>query len=98
MCQSFNVSVLLMSFYVDLICFLLLRRPPRSTRTDTLMPYTTLFRSTEIRRLDGLQSTLQTRGQQNIQTDIDAINVSAVQIAKLNAQLDRKSTRLNSSP
>src|SRR3546814_5288752 len=26
-------------------CFLLLRRPPRSTRTDTLFPYTTLFRS-----------------------------------------------------
>src|SRR3546814_3683736 len=25
--------------------FLLIRRPPRSTRTDTLVPYTTLFRS-----------------------------------------------------
>src|SRR3546814_5732696 len=25
--------------------FLLIRRPPRSTRTDTLFPYTTLFRS-----------------------------------------------------
>src|SRR3546814_7094456 len=30
-----------------LICFffLMIRRPPRSTRTDTLFPYTTLFRS-----------------------------------------------------
>src|SRR3546814_11509645 len=27
--------------------FLMLRRPPRSTRTDTLFPYTTLFRSVE---------------------------------------------------
>src|SRR3546814_13872632 len=27
------------------IFFLMLRRPPRSTRTDTLFPYTTLFRS-----------------------------------------------------
>src|SRR3546814_3108817 len=28
------------------ICFcLLIRRPPRATRTDTLFPYTTLFRS-----------------------------------------------------
>src|SRR3546814_1261912 len=28
------------------ICFfLMIRRPPRSTRTDTLFPYTTLFRS-----------------------------------------------------
>src|SRR3546814_4207808 len=26
----------------------MLRRPPRSTRTDTLFPYTTLFRSVEI--------------------------------------------------
>src|SRR3546814_6831184 len=26
------------------------RRPPRSTRTDTLFPYTTLFRSLNIRR------------------------------------------------
>src|SRR3546814_11245333 len=42
--------------HVDVIClvvrltllvcfFLMIRRPPRSTRTDTLFPYTTLFRS-----------------------------------------------------
>src|SRR3546814_13007862 len=28
--------------------FLILRRPPRSTRTDTLFPYTTLFRSVAV--------------------------------------------------
>src|SRR3546814_12562466 len=28
-----------------IIMFLMRRRPPRSTRTDTLFPYTTLFRS-----------------------------------------------------
>src|SRR3546814_3312422 len=28
----------------------MIRRPPRSTRTDTLFPYTTLFRSRERRR------------------------------------------------
>src|SRR3546814_13839188 len=28
----------------------MIRRPPRSTRTDTLFPYTTLFRSIELRR------------------------------------------------
>src|SRR3546814_14518428 len=28
--------------------FLMIRRPPRSTRTDTLFPYTTLFRSDRI--------------------------------------------------
>src|SRR3546814_13432560 len=30
---------------VFLFFFLMIRRPPRSTRTDTLFPYTTLFRS-----------------------------------------------------
>src|SRR3546814_1993374 len=30
--------------------FLMIRRPPRSTRTDTLFPYTTLFRSPRPRR------------------------------------------------
>src|SRR3546814_17091317 len=33
-----------MCLYV--VCFfLMIRRPPRSTRTDTLFPYTTLFRA-----------------------------------------------------
>src|SRR3546814_11234031 len=33
-------------FYLFLyLFFLMIRRPPRSTRTDTLFPYTTLFRS-----------------------------------------------------
>src|SRR3546814_16138229 len=33
---------------VLLFVFLMIRRPPRSTRTDTLFPYTTLFRSIEL--------------------------------------------------
>src|SRR3546814_1527049 len=32
--------------YCFVFFFLMIRRPPRSTRTDTLFPYTTLFRST----------------------------------------------------
>src|SRR3546814_10277309 len=35
--------------------FLRIRRPPRSTRTDTLFPYTTLFRSRR-RRLPAVES------------------------------------------
>src|SRR3546814_4604132 len=31
-----------------MICFLMIRRPPRSTRTDTHFPYTTLFRSSRL--------------------------------------------------
>src|SRR3546814_15031284 len=35
-----NYTLVTLSFF-----FLMIRRPPRSTRTDTLFPYTTLFRS-----------------------------------------------------
>src|SRR3546814_17979095 len=38
----------------------MIRRPPRSTRTDTLFPYTTLFRSTDIDLGEGLQITAAT--------------------------------------
>src|SRR3546814_2324742 len=31
--------------FFSFVFFLMIRRPPRSTRTDTLFPYTTLFRS-----------------------------------------------------
>src|SRR3546814_18040804 len=38
-----NFLDVILSFIV--IFFLMIRLPPRSTRTDTLFPYTTLFRS-----------------------------------------------------
>src|SRR3546814_19739050 len=41
-CVSSFVSL---SLDVIFFVFLMIRRPPRSTRTDTLFPYTTLFRS-----------------------------------------------------
>src|SRR3546814_1850344 len=34
-----------MVYIAHFLFFLMLRRPPRSTRTDSLFPYTTLFRS-----------------------------------------------------
>src|SRR3546814_15081425 len=45
-----SLYVLSLSHYVlysffSFFFFLMIRRPPRSTRTDTLFPYTTLFRS-----------------------------------------------------
>src|SRR3546814_656407 len=36
----------------------MIRRPPRSTRTDTLFPYATLFRSGDETLLGGVQCTL----------------------------------------
>src|SRR3546814_6058543 len=37
------------------VFFLMRRRPPRSTRTDTLFPYTTLFRSPMAAWSDGIE-------------------------------------------
>src|SRR3546814_13667488 len=44
----YSLLLLSHSFYI-LFFFLMIRRPPRSTRTDTLFPYTTLFRSRSCR-------------------------------------------------
>src|SRR3546814_14987017 len=35
-------------YFISLFFFLMIRRPPRATRTDTLFPYTTLFRSGQV--------------------------------------------------
>src|SRR3546814_11611663 len=40
--SSCAISILMSYLF---LFFLMIRRPPRSTRTDTLFPYTTLFRS-----------------------------------------------------
>src|SRR3546814_15539749 len=40
-CILYRCVVFVLCFFF----FLMIRRPPRSTRTDTLFPYTTLFRS-----------------------------------------------------
>src|SRR3546814_11127863 len=40
-CYLFGFLLFCLFFFF----FLMIRRPPRSTRTDTLFPYTTLFRS-----------------------------------------------------
>src|SRR3546814_19935372 len=34
----------------------MIRRPPRSTRTDTLFPYTTLFRSTKLKNRNTIKA------------------------------------------
>src|SRR3546814_11192396 len=50
-----------MSFFF----FLMIRRPPRSTRTDTLFPYTTLFRSAAAPALD--------RSKQESEVDVTSV-------------------------
>src|SRR3546814_3709884 len=38
----------MLSSLLVFVFFLMIQRPPRSTRTDTLLPYTTLFRSAPV--------------------------------------------------
>src|SRR3546814_16418512 len=54
--------------------FLMIRRPPRSTRTDTLFPYTTLFRSPETVR----QRDLALHGFAGVKLAVDALPVLVV--------------------
>src|SRR3546814_14998746 len=54
-------------------CFLMIRRPPRSTRTDTLLPYTTLFRSNDIAELQRLKAIAPASFHTKIQKQIDNI-------------------------
>src|SRR3546814_8980567 len=50
-CACLLYFTYLLLLFIECLCFsfsfffLMIRRPPRSTRTDTLFPYTTLFRS-----------------------------------------------------
>src|SRR3546814_1192428 len=79
---------------------LMQRRPPRSTRTDTLFPYTTLFRSR--RSAAFLVFLARTAGAGIVAADLDdgagPRAHGAVDIVPAAIFPDRKSTRLNSSP
>src|SRR3546814_9278011 len=62
----------------------MIRRPPRSTRTDTLFPYTTLFRSTDLGAASAGRSAEPLVGLPNapqvdlvISLILDSINVSS---------------------
>src|SRR3546814_5791415 len=41
----YDLCICFLCLRILCVFFLMIRRPPRSTRTDTLFPYTTLFRS-----------------------------------------------------
>src|SRR3546814_18048491 len=94
-----------------LFFFLMIRRPPRSTRTDTLVPYTTLFRS-RATVAESLCSACMARFSKHFpppskkywltQKDREYLCARSqpIEISVLHDALpprDRKSTRLNSS-
>src|SRR3546814_5386400 len=101
----------------------MIRRPPRSTRTDTLFPYTTLFRSNDDRKSVMARTTLASflnpyandgdpfespfvvtfdadpgidGNQLSQERQVDFSEVTGRFV--IDYQVDRKSTRLNSSP
>src|SRR3546814_1424278 len=65
-----------------IIFFLMIRRPPRSTRTDTLFPYTTLFRSlVHARRGVSVRTVPFAELVASIDASTDVVVTSAVQMA-----------------
>src|SRR3546814_11971905 len=70
--------------------FLMIRRPPRSTRTDTLFPYTTLFRSMPL----GLEAHAQ-HGDANFLADLaDLLEMGVHLDAGLVDGLERRARQL----
>src|SRR3546814_12793381 len=91
---------------VYLFFLLMIRRPPRSTRTDTLFPYTTLFRShqlyiREARRMIGefvtTENELLKRSPVPEPVGMGSYNIDSHNVQRYIKPEDRKSTRLNSS-
>src|SRR3546814_11696715 len=90
------VSVFLLLDSTDCVCvlytvfLLMIRRPPRSTRTDTLFPYTTLFRSLRGGARSHWPPSART-------TPAPAHRRARASRSRRRGRPDRKSTRLNSS-
>src|SRR3546814_13734449 len=95
-CVIFTYLFLMHTF--SLFFFLMIRRPPRSTRTDTLFPYTTLFRS------GGTNENVRVSGVTGGDCVMQAVLIDGNNMTGLfkkgvcdSVMIDRKSTRLNSS-
>src|SRR3546814_1581153 len=76
------------------IFFLMIRRPPRSTRTDTLFPYTTLFRSERLAQTENQRDetarALKQLGQEKAEL---AQGFAALQSALRNAESDVRAAK-----
>src|SRR3546814_13854093 len=88
----------------------MIRRPPRSTRTDTLVPYTTLFRAAGIGEVRGRSVEAHQLGGHGPAGDVEDREglfhllfslqraLEGVDATFQEGERDRKSTRLNSRP
>src|SRR3546814_15206132 len=89
--ELYTCALLMLLFIVCVVIFfLMIRRPPRSTRTDTLFPYTTLFRSLAIADQTWLE-------RNSCPVERAAISKQPLVAGHVAGMADRKSTRLNSS-
>src|SRR3546814_13026640 len=101
-----------MCYIYTIIFFIMRRRPPRSTRTGTLFPYTTLFRSQKYNYIPVMlsmrfswhpakaESILRKHGisfETAASAFADPFALSVHDRIEGGEQRDRKSTRLNSS-
>src|SRR3546814_12589962 len=96
-----------MLYSLFFVFFLMIRRPPRSTRTDTLFPYTTLFRSpgmttpvtSDIAKLTAIWAVQAALLVGIVLVLLFAFSTIRSKLAEgsKSAVGDRKSTRLNSS-
>src|SRR3546814_20908902 len=95
-------------YYIVYFVFLMIRRPPRSTRTDTLFPYTTLFRSSAAcieQRADLFDHRVGRPDDEDMINEEFKIGLERIDACILGKAVhhaeappeDRKSTRLNSS-
>src|SRR3546814_17973936 len=92
------VSVYWSTQLTSLFFFLMIRRPPRSTRTDTLFPCTTLFRSNNDLFLDRIFNATDRNGfKTEFRLPPWCGRMSEHIKRRGNHRPDRKSTRLNSS-
>src|SRR3546814_12027124 len=101
MCRYSVTYVVCSLFILFVFFFLMIRRPPRSTRTDTLFPYTTLFRSPCADQWCWGRRHCQADGEsvmrKGLLFGLTALGAIAMLSAPGPVSADRKSTRLNSS-
>src|SRR3546814_9847924 len=67
----------------------MIRRPPRSTRTDTLFPYTTLFRSTGVERAYRARAYGEV-SQAQLEELIEGVEIDGIRYGAIDANLERR--------
>src|SRR3546814_13460622 len=96
MCSHSSVLTKFVCLFRLHLFFLMIRRPPRSTRTDTRFPYTTLFRSEKKVAMERLQQRdMQNIRLENIQEKVEKLkrfNLSAVRSLLLTGKRSEEHT------